>query len=194
MPSKKHQARNRFIYCGLDDSNHGGQNTKSEIIVGVFSENSEDANIRKFPNRRDYDIVSRFLKKPKVSYIFTELPKDEAYSKHFNLPLIAPFFIKEYLSRNQEKIGPTQINLGFDGPLERQWLDILARDFEEAYGLDASIQYFTGKNKRVCTSSVYSADVIANRLFSLSFQDISTGPERFNIPLEDLAERLKVFR
>ena len=193
MTSNKCQNIRRDLYCGFDDSNHAGNNPKGEIIVGVFSERAEDFNREKFHKRRDVEKALCFVSKKHRGYLFTQLPKEADYLKHFNLPLVAPLFIKEYLARNSYGIEPTSLTLGFDGPIEKKWKNILEKDLEMFP--DVKIEYFTGKTKRVCPISVYAADTISNWLFGLTFKEIVTEhSEMFNIPLETLAERLDLFR
>lgn len=195
MTSKKYKSRNRDIYCGLDDSNHASQNPKSEIIVGVFSENRSDFNSERQNTRRDIVSINNYLEGSDRTYLFTQLPKDKMFNRHFNLPLVAPFFMEEYLQRFPGKMPPTSITLGFDGMIYRKWKNVLKKDFSDKYGVDVSVEYFTGKTKRVCPYPVYSADAISNWLFGLSFEEIVVDKdEMFNIPLEELVERYKLFR
>lgn len=195
MTSKKYQSRNRDIYCGFDDSNHASQNPKSEIIVGVFSENRSDFISERQATRRNMTLISNYLEGSARTYLFTQLPKDKMFNRHFNLPLVAPFFMDEYLQRFPGKMSPTSITLGFDGMIYKKWKNVLKQDFSEEYGLDVNVEYFTGKTKRVCPFPVYSADAISNWLFGLSFGEIVMDrDEMFNISLEELAERYKLFR
>ena len=192
MSSKQNIDIVRNIYCGFDDSNHCGNNPKGEIIVGVFSEREEDFKKMLFPHRRDISSALDFVSEESRGYLFTELPRGEEYSKHFNLPLVAPVLLQEYLSRNSTGMIPTMITMGFDGPIKRKWKNILEQDLEN-YD-DVKIEYFTGCAKRECPPAVYMADTISNWLFGLTFEEIVTEHEEMvNIPYETLSERLKLF-
>jgi hypothetical protein len=191
MVSKKHTKHNREIYFGFDDSNHGGQNAQEEIIVIVASEHQPDFLHRRFPNRRDLSLASRSFGQHSRRYYFTTLPKDSRFSAHFNLPLLAPSLIRHYLEEHPG-IEPYKIYLGFDGPVLKNWREVLEQDFPE---YDLEIEIFTGRTKRNCSLPVYLADTLANDLFRRSFGEVVSDSEHFvPIRLEEIAERIPFFQ
>jgi len=183
--------KKRFLYAGFDDSNHLGQ-TEGEVIVGIFSTKREDRLNQRFPKRRDHQKVKELLQKSWRDFRFTIILEEELKRTPYNLPLVMPFLLEDYLSSIREKAYPSELTLGFDGELKEREKLILERDLKPIE--TANIFNFTGKTKRHCPLPVYMADVHANYLFrTLTVERALSHRKYVPISSRELLERKKLF-
>lgn len=176
------------LYIGLDDSNHAGK-TKQEIIVSIFSTFKEDSIVKKFPNRRDYEKTMNLLKSKKRDYRFLLLPHEISKSNKYNLPLVAPYLIEDYLNANSIKDYETNIYLYFNGDLKNNWKKILKEDFKDFKGLE--MKTFSSRGKQPLM--VKLADTLANMLYRSPFNKLSQNKSFILVPEEKIIERRKLF-
>lgn len=170
-----------ILGVGLDESNHGWDiRKKGEIVVATFSLYSEDLIVRKFPNRRDFKKLHKWLKKPYVDYRYTMLLRKESKETYSNLVRIAPYLIKSYIEENLSKVDKLKIYL--DGRLEKGGRNILRENFLGYKGIEqVVVDNFIKKNKNkkgnvckrpYCPSVVYYADVCAADLLTEQFHTL----------------------
>lgn len=177
--SKKEHTK---LYVGFDDSNHAGK-TSEEIIVAVFSNNYKDSLIKKCPKRRNFQGAGEFLNNSGRDFRFTTL-EHEGAKKNFNLPLVAPYLIKNYI-RFRDNLY--KISLFFDGPFEKRWEEIIEEDLRE---FNIKIKNFSGPNKYRCPEVLCVADTKANLLF----KGVNVDYEKYvKIDSGILEERIKLF-
>src|SRR3989344_1054364 len=151
------------LYIGFDDSNHNGKR-KGEVIVAIFSEIYQDNLITHFPRERrnkEFNEIEFWLKKiSKRDYRFTILTHLESKKGAYNLPLVAPYLVENYLKKREEI---NELHLHFDGELKKPWKEIAIKDFKKSNNL--VIKNYTGENKTEVPIVLGYADRMANFIF-----------------------------
>lgn len=186
MPKK--ELKDRILYVGLDDSNHAGKR-KGEIITAVFSHIYEDSLKTHFPRERkiEEDIQSKnwIGKKRKRDFRFTILTHNISSKNSYNLFLVAPYLIQNYL----EKIYPPdldKIEIYFDGKMMKSWEEMLQEDFKKIIPIGCF--NFTGPNKTNVPYVLGVADRISHFLFKGEFGNLDSllkNPKMVPINCED---------
>lgn len=149
------------LYIGLDDSNHAGKRG-GEIITAIFSKYYLDKQINVFPRerkKREYYEIKEWMNKTERDFRFTILTHKTLLKGAYNLPLVAPYLINDYLKKEKDI---EKLYIYFDGKLEKSWEDILKRDFKK-YQL--MISNFTGPNKTKIPNVLGIADRFSNFIF-----------------------------
>lgn len=170
-----------ILYVGVDDSNHAGK-TKGEIIVATFSFYHKDSLVRKFPNKREYELVKNWFEDrdaPK-DFRFTVL-FDEKY-RHIsnNLPVAAPYLIRNFLKDNQNNRKIKNIKIYFDGrlvPSQKKYMREVFSDFPKVV-VD---NFIKKRGIHRCPFVVYSADVMAHSLYKTEISKLLEHPKLVNI-------------
>ena len=189
------------LNIGADDSNHAGT-AKGEIIVFTFSPQMDDGVVRKFPNRDDISYVPKWARcEQGRDYRVALLTHEEFRESAHNLPIIAPFMIKNYLEGSIYSALPRdkiKIRLSLDGLLTARDKAILRDDFS-SYGAFVVYNFLKkrkGKNGKVikrhfCPEVVYAAHLLAGEFNGYRAEQLLAHPKFIAIPPADLVERMK---
>lgn len=177
-----------ILYLGFDESNHAGPNRKGEIVVCTYSSDHEDSLVKNWPNRRDSDLVSKWLEQEGHNYRFTILTgeKYKYQSSATNLTGAAPDLVLPILTEpNSDISNINKLKLYFDGGgFKREQKEFL-RDHFRRFGLEVVIDNFVKKNKNSkgktrkgprCPKLVYLADILASELVQLKGEELLSHP------------------
>ncbi len=148
------------LYVGMDESNHGETKSRvGEIVVATCSYSEKFWEYKKHPNKRDYSRVRETLERG-VSYLYTILPHELANRNYSNLPLVAPFFVRNLLClKNAPKV-----TLGLDGRLRKEDRERLLNIFANE-DIPIEIYDFPKKNRvHYGPELIHLSHIIANRL------------------------------
>ncbi|MDP3881816.1 MAG: hypothetical protein Q8Q31_02975 [Nanoarchaeota archaeon] len=185
------------IYVGTDDSNHAGTNKKGEIIVATFSIYHEDSIVKSQTNRREASKAYEWVRSPGRDYLFTILADERSRRCGYNLVLVAPLLVKEFLKRHQVD-SPLAINLYFDGPLRGYQRRFVREDFpEHAIHVDGfdkkdfSIQSGKKTPRILSPNMVSMADTLAHDLYvaSRSLEQCLTDSHMTSLVQEEMTAR-----
>ncbi len=148
------------LYVGMDESNHGETKSRiGEIIVATCSYNERFWESKKHPNKRDYSRVRETIGKG-VNYLYTILPHEMANRNYSNLPLVAPFFVKNLLILK----NASKVRLGLDGKIQKEDKEKLMGIFAEE-GINVNIFDFPKRNRiHYGPELIHLSHIIANRL------------------------------
>jgi len=136
---------NEILYVGLDDSNHAGDSS-GEIIIATFSYQHEDSVVKPFKNSRRPSYAERWVKREGRDTRFTILTHEKVRHSSYNLPIVAPFLIFDFLSTAEEI--PDHLKIYLDGRLEKKHKDLLREDFREDFP-NVVIDNFIKKKKEM---------------------------------------------
>ena len=167
------------LYIGMDESNHGETKPRiGEIVVATCSYNHIFWDDKRNPDRRAFSRIEESLVRG-VDYNYTILPHELAKGNYSNLPLVAPFFVGNFLKSRKDI---RQIKLGLDGHLNKEDKEKLIALFAED-NVEAQISNFMKRNKlHYGPTLIYLAHLIANSTLNRSLYEISED-ERY-IPFD----------
>lgn len=192
----------RTLYVGIDDSNHGNKAKPAEVILATFSIYPTDSYIQDkiVKRRRNHAEAISWLELPERDYRFTVLTDPLFATRIYNIPLVAPFLIKDYLNGNPD-INSLEIHI--DGailPVYRDKLTEELREFSDDVQVSnfvkAKVQSF-GPRRKLCTHQmrsllIHHADILANALTrGMNIQ--RKHENQVDISLESLLEKEKAY-
>lgn len=184
MVSKK-AMKKEALYVAVDESNH---NNGNDIIVAVFSIFPEDKNPERF-GKREYLTTRNFLDKKGRDYRFTTLAPFQDFEKtSYNLYLITPFLIKNFIKDNKEFL---ELNILLDGHSKNKWEKILRWELK-SFKTEVS-NYWGKKKRRNYPLLLQAADVTASDLYKGFCSDILNNKKIVKLSLEELLRVKKKF-
>src|SRR3989338_10701753 len=185
------------LYVGVDDSNHAGTNKKGEIIVATFSTHLEDSIAKNQINRREAGKAYGWAQSSGRDYLFTILTDERSRRCSYNLVLVAPLLVKEFLKKHSID-DSLNIGLYFDGPLKKYQKRFVCLDFPEhgasAEGFDKK-NFSTQSGKKtpriVYPNMVVIADTLAHDLYVTSrpLEQFLTDPHMVSLDQEEITAR-----
>jgi hypothetical protein len=194
---------NKTLYVGVDDSNHADKVRPAEVILATFSFDHADGCIRekKIGRKKNHKESIGWLKYPQRDYRFTILTDGKFVHTCYNLPLIVPFLIRDYLKENTE-VNNLEIHL--DGAFLPEYKENLVREMAEFEGrisvsnfVKDKVATLGRKKKNLCkyqTRSllIHHADALANAI-SHNFNVPREAENHVYIPLEQLLQKEKEY-
>ncbi len=181
----------RILYIGLDDSNHADASKRAEIITAIFSFKHEDSLRKVWPKQRRKGNALRSMRNPGLDYRFTILDEEVFTHTPYNIPLLAPYLIDNFIEGLVEK--PDNIKIYLDGLHTSKHKDLLRESFRGEFP-DVVVSHFT-KNKGVpnCPRVVDLAHNYANMLINEPSGIVLNDPKRVIVPGEELLKRALKF-
>lgn len=189
------------LYVGADESNHGGD-SRGEIVLTTFSTKREDGLVLPRQNRRDFPQTEKWLSEG-GDYRFTIVtynPSDPLHSynpnKGYNLVLVAPLIVKQYILQKSASEKFENLKMFFDGNMQGYQRRFVKSDFPDFP--NCVIDNFNKKHRneqgklcpRVeCPRVVKEADSIANFLFTKSLNELMANPNFVHIDPRMILER-----
>ncbi|MFH1801378.1 MAG: hypothetical protein ABH804_00900 [archaeon] len=184
MVSKK-EANRGVLYSAFDESNH----SRGDIIVGVFSMYLEDI-LEVKCIRRDYNEVRKFLADRGRNYRIAILSTlKEFYQTRYNLHLIAPFMINDFLGSQKNTLEFSKLNLIFDGFPNNKWNKIIKENLANRFKSIEISNYWGRKKKRGYPRLLEAADVTASEVFRGSCKGALNHEKIIRVPAEELIKR-----
>ncbi|MFH1608376.1 MAG: hypothetical protein ABIA78_04550 [archaeon] len=116
---------------------------------------------------------------------------DDFYQTRYNLYLVAPFMIRDFVSSEKIQNSP-KLQLIFDGETRNKWKKILLSDLGEFESVEIS-NFWGKKKKKKYPKLLQAADVKASEIFRGSCRDALTHKKITRIPLEKLLRRKILF-
>ncbi len=171
----------KTLYVGFDDSNHAGDR-KGDILVASFSFDNSDGMINKFKNRKDSDLLRRWLVENNKDYRFVTLFDKSLRYMQPNLPIVAPYLIGDFLNSYGEKIK--EIRCSFDGIIKKWHKEFLMESLSEKFNSVFIDNFVKKDNIHNCPKIVYISHVLAHDLYERTFQEIINHNKRVEIPNE----------
>lgn len=193
---------NKTLYVGADDSNHGNKAKPAEVIMAIFSFESADSFIRRrtVNKKRNHRESINWLEYPLRDYRFTILKDVKFASTCYNLPLVVPFLISDYLTTNPD-IKNLEIQL--DGALLPIYKEMMVKNLEGFENV--SVSNFAksgirvGENRsrnlykhQMRSPLIHHADILANAFFR-GMNVPRNAENHVYIPLEQLLEKEKEY-
>lgn len=200
------KTQKNLLYVGADDSNHGAD-SKGEIILTTFSTKKEDGLVVHQHNRRDITATEYWLKEGR-DYRFTIIPPKKDGSrdyydpnKRYNLILIAPLVVKQYLLEKSALIKFEDLKIFFDGSMQGYHRRFVKNDFPDFPSL--VVDNFNKKQRTTegklcprieCPRVVKEADTLANFLCNIPQEELVKDPHFVPIDPQLILERERELR
>jgi len=173
------------LIVGVDDSNHAGDDrVKGEIDFATFSYRSSDAEIAKFPNRRNYQGFLDWISNEGRDYRFMLLKSNKFRHRLNNLIVAAPLLVEKFIEENHLLVESLEVYL--DGILKLNEKAQLIHDLQKRTGIENIISKGFVKKQKVesntikrylCPEVVYRADTGANMFFTKPFKELVSDPK-----------------
>lgn len=177
MSEEKGVKERKDLIVGGDDSNHAGT-AEGEIIIATFSFFPEDSLVKRFPNNRDYKFVTDWLNSSERDFRFALLTSEKYRHSSENLIEIIPSLIFSYME--EENVFTENLKIYLDGRLSSGNREEIRNKFRNYRGIENVIvdnfikKRFNERGKIIkrpeCPTVTYCADVLANYLYSTTFE------------------------
>ena len=168
------------------------------LILATFSFESADSYVgnRNVNKKRNHRASINWLEYPLRDYRFTILNDARFASTCYNLPLVVPFLIRDYLTSNPH-IKNLEIQL--DGGLLPVYKEMLIKDLQGFESVSVSnfvkagIRVGKNRTRKLCKRQrrsllIHHADILANAV-THNFNLPRNAENQVYIPLEQLLEK-----
>lgn len=193
----------RTLYVGIDDSNHGNKAKPAEVILATFSFDPADICIRDkiIGKKKNHKESIGWLKYSERDYRFTILTDGRFTHTCYNIPLAAPFLIRDYLTQNPDV---EDIEMHIDGSLPQRYKENLLRELMEFEGhisisniVKDKVMRFGERTKTLCRHQmrsllIHHADALAYSI-ARNFNVPREAENHVYIPLEKILEKEKPY-
>lgn len=182
--------KDSVFYIGADDSNHAGTNVKGEVILVTFSQDMDNIELRKNPNRRT--LSPQDWIDEGNDYRFAILTDTGFKKRNYNLVLAVPLVMREYFKQNPQ-LNPETLICALDGNVEKYQEEFFKRKIaglcRSSY-VKGFVKKGLGAKRNPTPRAVYAADNLASYYFSnkLCLGRVLNDERMVSLQLEELLE------